>query len=142
MAQRTSRSSNTNSAMPAVQRELVEQRRHTRMPAAVKVTIETEHDFYAGLSGDLGFGGVFFVSDDPPPPGTAVRLAIRLPTGGTVRAEGCVRWTRAPEFASPELPAGCGVAWRSLDARSAEAVRRFMEERETRRRGPALLRGA
>ena len=91
-----------------------EKRVDKRVEVAVDVTVETEHNFYAGITGDLSYGGVFVVSDQPPAPGAAVSVSIRLPDGGRIRAQGAVRWVRTPEFATPECPPGCGIAWQAL----------------------------
>ena len=107
-----------------------EKRSQSRVPVSVQVSLETDYDFYAGTTGDVGYGGVFVATETPPPPGSEVRLAIHLPDGGTVNASGCVRWVRTPDFAEAERPAGCGVAWQSLDRRSLSAVRRFVTRRQ------------
>lgn len=107
-----------------------DKRSERRIPAAVEVSLETDYDFYAGTTGDFSYGGVFVMTETPPPPGSEVRLAIHLPDGGTVTASGCVRWVRTPDLAEPERPAGCGIAWQALDRRSLVAVRRFVTKRQ------------
>jgi uncharacterized protein (TIGR02266 family) len=110
-----------------------DKRSQNRIPAAVEVSLTTDHDFYAGTTGDVGYGGVFVVTETPPPPGSEVRLAIHLPDGGTVHASGCVRWVRTPDLAAAELPAGCGIAWQALDRRSLVAVRQKHEQQSPQR---------
>lgn len=97
-----------------------------RLRVAVDVSLETQHNFYAGITGNLSYGGVFMMSDTPPAPGSSVQVEINLPGGGRIRARGIVRWVRAADIASPECPAGCGVAWQAIDRRSLQAVRRFL----------------
>jgi uncharacterized protein (TIGR02266 family) len=101
-------------------------RRGPRIRIAVEVTAETSHQFYAGLSNDIGFGGVFFVTEEPPPPGTEMEVHIRLPDDSRINARGVVRWVRPCTHASADCPPGCGVAWQSLDRRSLSALRRLM----------------
>ena len=86
-----------------------------RVEVAVDVSMESQHNFYAGITGDLSYGGVFVVTDTPPGPGSAVSVNIRLPDGGRIRAQGAVRWVRTPEFATPECPSGCGIAWQDFE---------------------------
>ena len=69
------------------------------------------------------------------PTATATKTVTTLP-GGIVRATGCVRWTRTPDLASPDCPAGCGVAWQAIDAQSADVVRRFIARGKRRRTEP------
>jgi len=108
----------------------MEKRVGVRKPVRVSVRLETEHDFYAGVSEDVGWGGVFVATDAPPAAGTEVALEIALATG-TVRARGQVRWVRAPSMATIEQPPGCGIAWQALDRRSLAALRRFLQARPT-----------
>jgi hypothetical protein len=103
-----------------------EKRKSERVRIAVDITAESSHQFYAGITGDLGHGGVFFVSHCPPPTGTPVRVCMRLPAGGRVDAFGIVRWVRTPELAEPGLPPGCGISWEAIGRRSLATLRRLL----------------
>lgn len=106
-----------------------EKRSAARVPVQLSVNVEMDQEFYAGVTGDLGYGGVFVVSQTPPMPGTTVRLSIHLPDGSVVSAEGRVRWTRTPDVAEAGRPPGCGIGWRALDDKSTTAVRNFLLSR-------------
>ena len=101
-------------------------RQDPRVHVALDVALETQQDFYAGITGNLSYGGVFMRTESPPAPGSSVQVDIRLPGGGRIRARGCVRWVREKDTASDDRPAGCGVAWQAIDRRSLTAVRRFL----------------
>ena len=62
---------------------------------------------------NIGVGGAFIATADPPPPGTHLVLQIAVPpTGRIIEVQGDVRW-----IADTELDAvhGMGVRFRGLD---------------------------
>ena len=62
---------------------------------------------------NIGVGGAFIVTPVPPPPGTTLTLALRVPTAKQpieVKAE--VRWHGA---ATPDAPGGMGVKFYGLE---------------------------
>ena len=75
-----------------------DKRRDGRVKAQVRVSLEASHNFYAGITGDVSYGGVFIVTDDPPAPQSEVKVLITLPDGHVVRATGSVRWVRTRDF--------------------------------------------
>ncbi len=116
------------SALRAViaSRHGVEDRRaQARAPFRVEVTLSSTHNFYTGIANDIGEGGIFVATPNPPEPGTIVSLQLslpRLPEPVTIQGE--VRWIR-----SGGGPAGCGIRWLSLPPHVAEAIHRFVEQR-------------
>ena len=106
-----------------------------RMTFDVKVPQDHEQNFYAGVQGDMAYGGVFVEMAKPPEPGEAVEVAITLPDGGRVRVHGAVRWIRTSDLATESCPAGAGIAWQAIDRRSVLAVRRYLAQKNRRRPG-------
>jgi hypothetical protein len=69
---------------------------------------------------NIGVGGAFIMTTDPPPPGAALHLAIQVPaTGGTIdRAidvKGDVRWIVDGKHDEPEAEHGMGVKFHALE---------------------------
>jgi uncharacterized protein (TIGR02266 family) len=69
----------------------------------------------AAVTSNIGVGGAFIRTSDPEPPGTKLRVAIRLPAGRTVEVQGEVRWiTGGDQGAGAER--GMGVRFSGLAA--------------------------
>jgi Tfp pilus assembly protein PilZ len=100
--------------------------RGLRVRAEFAVSPEMLEHFYAGAMGDLSYGGVFLPGDDPPAAGAEVTLAITLPDGSRIEADGLVRWARPRGEAQPAELAGCEIVWQAVGAEAAEAVRAFV----------------
>src|SRR5262245_49515666 len=90
-----------------------DQRRARRVPLQVEVTLESEHNFFAGLANNVSEGGVFVATPNPPDVGSVVGFELVL---GDQRfaVRGVVRWIRSELAASPGAPTGCGVKWTDL----------------------------
>jgi uncharacterized protein (TIGR02266 family) len=96
----------------------------------VPVDIESENNFYAGITGDVSEGGVFVATHAAPPADTAVMILLTLPGHEPLELPGVVRWIRSPQAAGDGLPPGCGVKWLELPEQGRSAIARFVEERE------------
>jgi uncharacterized protein (TIGR02266 family) len=93
------------------------------------VDLESDDNFYAGLSYDVSAGGLFVATVDMPPIGAAVDIVVTLPDATRLQLTGVVRWVREPARASSGLPAGIGIEW---DALPMEALRQLMHFAELR----------
>lgn len=83
-----------------------------RSKLVARVTLTSEDNFFVGFSEDIGEGGVFVASWDPPPVGARVELRVELPDDGIVAAVGEVGWHRLDQSGKPD---GCGVRFLELD---------------------------
>jgi len=113
-----------------------EQRREKRAPLEIEVNLESENNFYSGITGNVSTGGVFIATYTPPPTGAEVELELALlvpPEGTPVRFQlrGVVLWVRGAQQASDFAPAGCGVRWIELPDVAAKAITRFVDKRDT-----------
>lgn len=107
-------------------------RLHERAPLEIEVTLESEHNFYCGITNDISEGGVFVATYQPPEVGTIVEIELALPTSGHVfRVLGEVRWLRDVNAACEGCPPGCGVRFVELDARAQAAIAEFVRQRDT-----------
>jgi uncharacterized protein (TIGR02266 family) len=108
-------------------------RRHApRFAVAVEVTLESEHNFFTGLTQDLSSGGLFVATTSRCPIGAQVHLRIRLPTSAApldVLTE--VRWVRPHDLPDDAGKAGVGLKFLRLSPQAAQAVKSFLEQRES-----------
>jgi uncharacterized protein (TIGR02266 family) len=107
-----------------------EQRRATRVPLAVEVTLESEHNFFAGVANNVSEGGLFVATTNPPPLGSEVGFELVL-GGERFLVMGVVRWVRDERAASSGAPAGCGIKWVHLEDGALEAIHHFIDVRQT-----------
>jgi uncharacterized protein (TIGR02266 family) len=112
------------------QRQGAEQRRAPRVPLEVEVTLESEHNFFTGITDNLSEGGIFVAMPAPPPVGSEVGFELVL-GGERFLVTGAVCWVRDARAASTGLPEGCGVRWARLEPRALEAIHRFVAVRDT-----------
>ncbi len=91
----------------------------------VEVSLTSESQFFAGLSGDVSTGGVFVQTYRVRPVDSPVLVTLSLPTG-QIQTTGVVCWVRAAaEGAAP----GLGVAFDELPSRDRELVDEFCKTR-------------
>jgi uncharacterized protein (TIGR02266 family) len=107
-----------------------EQRRALRVPLEVEVTLESEHNFFAGVTSNVSDGGIFVATATPPPLGTEVGFELLL-GGERFLVMGVVCWLRDERAASAGAPPGCGVRFANLEDGALEAIHRFIEVRDT-----------
>lgn len=109
-----------------------ENRIHSRHRLEVEVTLQSDDNFYSGITGDVSEGGLFVATFMPPPIGAQIELVAKLPSGALVKAIGEVRWVRDGDRASDGNPAGCGVRFVEIAEDTLDAIRRFVSaERDT-----------
>ncbi len=102
-----------------------ERRAHPRVALELEVTLGSESQFFAGLSGDVSEGGIFVSTYRRLPVGERVSVSFTLPNGET-KAIGTVRWVRP---ASDGAPPGLGISFDEIEGGGAELVRAFCKER-------------
>jgi uncharacterized protein (TIGR02266 family) len=109
-----------------------EHRAHVRVPLEVEVTLESEHNFYAGIAGNVSEGGVFIATYTAPPRGAEVEIKLTLDGSSQVFSlKGVVCWTREMKVSSEESPAGCGIRFVSLPNDALKAITAFVAKRDT-----------
>ena len=82
-------------------------------------------EYLDGLAADIGLGGMFIATGEPPAPGAVVALEINLGDGSgessLVRARAVVRWTR-----QQTQPEGMGVEFIEFDGLRDLTLGEFM----------------
>lgn len=117
---------------PPIPASTEENRREVRAPLEVEVSLESENNFYAGITGNVSTGGVFIATYTPPPTGAEVTLDLKLagsPETFTLRAVVC--WSRSPERATEFAPPGVGLRWIALPSSVEATIKRFVDKRDT-----------
>jgi uncharacterized protein (TIGR02266 family) len=103
---------------------------HPRVEFQVEVTLESDHNFYTGLTSNVSEGGLFVASESLPPIGT--RLVIRFALGDSpehIDAVGEVRWLR--DVRSSDFPRGFGLRFLEISAAALDRVVAFVAGRES-----------
>jgi uncharacterized protein (TIGR02266 family) len=107
-----------------------EERYQPRYGVDLSVTVNSEHNFFAGAATNLSAGGIFIATPIVHPIGTQFHLTLHLPDKPRpVSGVGEVRWLRA---ASEEqnLPPGIGIMFMELEDDGFERIAEFIEQRE------------
>jgi uncharacterized protein (TIGR02266 family) len=105
-------------------------RAHPRVPLSVEVSLESENNFYAGLTDNISEGGVFVATHTPPARGTRVEFELLLDEQ-RFPIQGEVCWTRDVAASAEGAPPGCGIRWISISDAALRAVLRFIRARGT-----------
>jgi uncharacterized protein (TIGR02266 family) len=93
------------------------------------LSMNTDHQFYAGFSDDIDEGGIFVATFEPKPVGDKILVNFKLPGGRPVTAQGEVAWVREYNPLVPEMAPGMGVKFTNLMPKDREAIEQFMQAR-------------
>ena len=103
-----------------------------RYAVAVTVTLESEHNFYTGLTSDLSGGGLFVATHLIRPVGERIQLRLTLPTyHEPIDAVTEVRWVRAMAMVGGGGEAGMGLKFLQLEPQAKEAIKAFLKQRDS-----------
>jgi uncharacterized protein (TIGR02266 family) len=103
----------------------VDLRASARVPLEVSVSLESDSQFFAGLSRDVSRGGIFVATYRALPVGSHVTLRLELPDG-PLDATGLVRWVREQ---GEGIAPGVGIAFESLGPEALKRIERFCDFR-------------
>jgi len=106
-----------------------EARAYRRLCLELEVSLESDSNFYMGLTENLSDGGIFVATHAIQPIGTVVAITLRLPTRVKPLAlGGRVRWVR--EFVDGlEGPPGMGIEFVTISEENSRAIREFLMAR-------------
>jgi uncharacterized protein (TIGR02266 family) len=108
----------------------VPKRQSPRVRMQARVDLESDDNFFNGFSSNISDGGVFIATVNLLPLGTSVDVGFTLPTGERIECRGVVRWVREVDDRNPQNAPGMGVQFVELEPRAAQAIERFIEQRE------------
>ncbi|HEY3595130.1 MAG TPA: TIGR02266 family protein [Polyangiaceae bacterium] len=104
-------------------------RQHARSEVELEVTLESEHNFYLGLTENLSEGGLFIATHTLRPMGSKVTVSLKLPNSPEpINATGTVRWVRQYSETSDTGP-GMGVRFEELPPQQVNVIRDFLAAR-------------
>lgn len=107
-----------------------QQRRFTRCDVELEVNLDSDSNFYMGLTENISEGGLFVATHRYKPLGTLVTLSFRVPNRPepiTLRGE--VRWLR-PANGRNEVHPGMGIQFVDVGPEELAAIRTFIRKRE------------
>ncbi len=104
-----------------------------RFDLEVKVDLESDHNFYTGLTQNISSGGLFIATNAIRKIGDRITLKFSLPgTTESVSVETEVRWIRENSaLHKVEGATGMGVRFVNLSPVAAAAIQKFLEGRES-----------
>jgi uncharacterized protein (TIGR02266 family) len=104
-------------------------RAHRRLLLELEVTLQSDSNFYIGLTENLSSGGIFVATHLVQPIGTSVSMTLRLPNRKTPLAlGGLVRWVR--EFSDTlDAAPGMGIEFESISEADTRTIREFLAAR-------------
>jgi uncharacterized protein (TIGR02266 family) len=103
----------------------MERRASERVEIEVEVSLTSESQFFAGLTGDISTGGLFIHTYSLRPVGSRVLVAFSLPMG-EIKTPGVVRWVRR---ASEGTEPGLGIAFENLGSSERASIEAFCRTR-------------
>jgi uncharacterized protein (TIGR02266 family) len=116
--------------MTAPRAEQAGQRECARVPLQAAVDLASDSNLFTGFGTNVSEGGLFVATINVLPVGTPVDLTFTLPGKSKLSVHGEVRWTREVNDRTPEVFPGVGVRFVNLAPATAEALKRFVSERE------------
>jgi type IV pilus assembly protein PilZ len=120
-----SRTSQESGAMPAADAR----RAHVRHDVEIEVSLESESNFYMGLTENLSEGGLFIATHLVKPIGTEIEVSFKLPhVAEPIKAKGAVKWIREYSETSDAMP-GMGVRFERIAQQQVEQIREFLAAR-------------
>jgi uncharacterized protein (TIGR02266 family) len=104
-----------------------------RFDLEVNVDLESDHNFYTGLTQNISSGGVFIATNAIRKIGDRITLKFSLPgTGETLAVETEVRWIRENSaLHKVDGATGMGVRFVDLSPAAATAIQKFVESRDS-----------
>lgn len=99
----------------------------------VDVRLDSEHNFYTGLTQDISTGGLFVATHKLLAVGTKVRVRFTLPGDEQkpIETETEVRWLRDGRAMMTDAPEGMGLRFLSLSADAKKVIGDFLSNRDS-----------
>jgi uncharacterized protein (TIGR02266 family) len=120
----------SEAARPSGSVGTADSRRYPRHDVELEVTMESESNFYMGLTENLSEGGIFIATHVLKPMGTSIAVSFKLPdVTEPLKVVGSVRWVREYSETSDTSP-GMGVRFEQLTKEQAEQIHRFLSARD------------
>ena len=104
-----------------------------RFDLEVKVDLESDHNFYTGLTQNISAGGLFIATHHLRRIGDRITLKFQLPgSEQPVAVETDVRWIREnSSLQRVDGATGMGVRFINLSPEAAAAIQKFLQNRDS-----------
>jgi uncharacterized protein (TIGR02266 family) len=104
-----------------------------RYDLEIKVDLESEHNFYTGLTQNISAGGLFIATHHLRRIGDRITLKFQIPgTEGAVEVETEVRWIRENSaLTRADGATGMGVRFINLSPEATIAIQKFLSNRDS-----------
>lgn len=116
--------------VPKPQPAGAEKRTAPRLELQLEVGMESEHNFYTGLTQDISTGGLFVATDQQRKVGDRLMIAFTVPGVEPITAETEVRWMRDGR-GGPDAPAGLGLRFLRMSPHGKKAITDFLKDRDS-----------
>jgi uncharacterized protein (TIGR02266 family) len=109
-----------------------ERRSSPRYQVQVEVGMQTESNFYTGLTQDLSGGGVFVATHQIRPVGERIKVLLTVP-GQTEPFEILteVRWVRGTSLSYSAEDPGMGLRFLEMSPRASKVIADFITQRDS-----------
>jgi uncharacterized protein (TIGR02266 family) len=116
-----------------VQESQANGRASERYDLEVKVDLESDHNFYTGLTQNISAGGLFIATHLLRRIGDRITLNFSLPgTDNAILVETEVRWIREnSSLTRVDGATGMGVRFMNLTAEASAAIQKFLQDRDS-----------
>jgi uncharacterized protein (TIGR02266 family) len=109
-----------------------ERRNAPRIELEVEVGLETEHNFYTGLTQDISSGGIFVATGLVYEVGERMTVRFTLPgRKEPIVADAEVRWVRDSRYMRTDSPDGVGLRFVGLPAEAQTSIKTFLDSRDS-----------
>jgi type IV pilus assembly protein PilZ len=109
-----------------------ERRTSPRLQVNVEIGMQTESNFYTGLTQDLSGGGVFVATNQIRQIGERMKVLLTLPgQQETFEILAEVRWVRSTTFSRDVEDPGMGLRFLQMSPLAKRAVTDFLSKRES-----------
>src|SRR5262250_1134833 len=104
-----------------------------RYDLEIKVDLESEHNFYTGLTQNISAGGLFIATHHLRRIGDRITLKFQLPgSEQPIAVETEVRWIREnTSLQRVDGATGMGVRFINLSPEAASAIQKFLQNRDS-----------
>jgi uncharacterized protein (TIGR02266 family) len=109
-----------------------ERRSAPRIELEVEVGLETENNFYTGLTQDISSGGIFVATGISYRVGDRMTIRFTLPgRPEPIVTEAEVRWLRDTRYMRTDFSEGVGLRFVNLPMEAETAISAFLERRDS-----------
>ena len=96
------------------------------------VGMESDHNFYTGLTNNISEGGLFIATQQLLDIGTKISFPLALPGMlETEKVDGIVRWVRREDLPEQNIPCGIGVQFTRISEKLQTRINHYIQQRES-----------